>query len=144
MKVRIALIFVGVVGVPLVLWLMLVGHVKPQHTISRRDIVTAAVSDIKMTMDTFPKSTFNRSRLPDTNITTEIWVRLNKRATTGFEKYSRERPDQDIHILHGANNIADIALYYEFTNEQTGEMDIDLFFTNYDDAAKALVGLVRN
>ena len=132
MKTRIALIFAGVVGIALVLWLMLAGDVKPQHTISRRDIVTAAVSD-----------KLNPARLPATNITSAIWVRLTKRATSGFEKYSPERPDQDIHILHGANNIADIALYHAFTNEQTGEMEIDLFFTNYDDASKAYVGLVQ-
>ena len=132
MKTRIALIFGGIVGIALILLLMLVGHVKPQHTISRRDIVTAAVSEMR-----------NRSRLPDTNITTEIWVRLTKRATTGFEKYSRERPDQDIHILHGANNIADIAMYHAFTNEQAGEMEIDLFFTNYDEATKAYAGLLE-
>ena len=132
MKTRIALIFGGIVGIALILLLMLVGHVKPQHTISRRDIVTAAVSEMR-----------NRSRLPDTNITTEIWVRLTKRATTGFEKYSRERPDQDIHILHGANNIVDIAMYHAFTNEQAGEMEIDLFFTNYDEATKAYAGLLE-
>jgi hypothetical protein len=131
MKTRIVLIFTGVVGISLVLWLMLVGHVKPQHTISRRDIVTAAVSD-----------KLNPARLPDTNITAAIWVRLTKRATSGFEKYSPERPDQNIHILHGANSIADIALYHEYTNEQTGEMEIDLFFTNYDEATKAYAGLV--
>jgi hypothetical protein len=131
MKTRIAFIFVALVAITIVVVIILVRGVKPQHTMSRKDIVTAAVVD-----------KLNRSRLPDTNITAAIWVRLNKRATTGFEKYSREQLDQDIHIVHGANNIADVALYHGFTNEQTGELEFDLFFTNYDDASKAYAGLV--
>ena len=132
MKSRTAFELIAVVAIILVVVVILVSGVKPQHTISRKDIVTASVVD-----------TLNRSRLPDTNITTAIWLRLNKRATTGFEKYSRERSDQDIHVVHGANNIADIALYYEFTNDQTGELEFDLFFTNHDDASKAYAGLLE-
>jgi hypothetical protein len=68
---------------------------------------------------------------------------LNKRATTGFEKYSREQLDQDIHIVNGTNSIADVALYHVATNEQSGELEFDLFFTNYDDASKAYAGLLE-
>jgi hypothetical protein len=34
-------------------------------------------------------------------------------------------------------------LYHEFTNDQTGELELDLFFTNYDDASKAYAGLLK-
>jgi hypothetical protein len=122
------------VAITLAVVVMLVSGVKPQHTISRKDVVSAAVVEVDKR---------NLSKMPDTNITTTIWVRLNKRATVGFEKYSRDQLDQDIHIVHGANNVADIALYYVFTNEQAGELELDLFFTNYDEATKAYAGLLE-
>ena len=113
MKPRTAFELLAVVAIILVVVVMFVSGVKPQHTISRKDVVTAAVVEVDKR---------NLSKMPNTNITTAIWVRLNKRATTGFERYSRELLDQDIHIVKGANNIADVALYHVATNEQAGEL----------------------
>ena len=134
MKPRTILILIAVVAIIIVMVLILVSGVKPQHTISRKDIVSAAVVEVDKR---------NLSKMPATNITTAIWVVLNKRATIGFEKYSRERLDQDIHIVHGANSIADIALYQYMTNEQTGGVELNLYFTNYNEATKAYAGLLE-
>jgi hypothetical protein len=133
MKLRTTLKLLAVVAIILVAVMILVSGVKPQHTISRKDIVTAAVVEVDKR---------NLWKMPDTNITTTIWVRLNKQATTRFEKHSRKQLDQDIHILHGANNIADVALYHVATNEQAGELEFDLYFTNHDEASEAYVGLL--
>jgi hypothetical protein len=131
MEQRIILIFVAALTVTLAI--LLVSRVTPQNTISRRDIVTTAVVD-----------KFDPSRIPYTNITAAIWIALNKRATAGFEMYSRgEHSDKSIHLVAGASRLADIAMYQKFTNEHTGQIECNLYFTNYDEATRAYSGLLK-
>ncbi len=119
MKRRTVLILAAIVIIVLVMAVVSLTSTKPQLSISRSDIHTGALV-----------TELNRSKLPDTNITVAVWVRLNSEAATRFNKLLQERPNQEIHIMDGTNVVAGVTTY-----EVSSKSDLVLFFTNANEAS---------
>ena len=111
MKPRTVLILVTLVVIALVAVVILLTGGKPQLSISRSDVVTGAVV-----------TEVNRAKLPDTNITVAIWLRLDGIATAKFVWNSWDHPNQKVHIVAGTNVVAEVSVYSEIQNR-----GLDLF-----------------
>ena len=112
MTPRSILTIAALVAIALVVVLVLGS--RPQLSISGSDIVTGAVV-----------TKLNRAMLPDTNITTAIWLRLDRIAAAKFMLYSRDHLNQKVRIVAGTNVVAELPMYSLVSKTQ-----LELYFTS--------------
>lgn len=122
MKRRTVLILAVIVIIVLVMTVVSLTSTEPQLSISRSDIRTGALS--------YVTNPVNIARLPDTNKTVEIWVRLNSEAATSFNKLLQDHPNHEIHIMDGTNVVARVTTYLVISKSE-----LDLFFASDNEAS---------
>jgi hypothetical protein len=105
------------------------GSLLADNTLNEKPIFPITRADVYTTAITYITNPNNVAKLPDTNKTVAIWIKLSSPAAAHFETFTRQHLHQPAQIHVGTNLVSDLTISSVVTN---GEFD--LFFATGKEA----------